>query len=283
MPSPRLNNILKDWRLWPNICQSQPSHNELIPLNEGLTNENWLLKPDGSTNTYVIRCNAENQSSFYINRQHERSIHQSVSETGLCPAVIYENPEKQYWIRPYITGNTLASLESIDSFLQPCIKTLKSIHQLPIDNQWPTLKLSTRINLYWSQLSKKNPTNNHAFNQLNKIIEQNFDIHSKYRPALCHMDCNLHNWIANKDKVFLIDWEYAHLGKPAWDLAIFCNSAKLNLEQIKQVLNIYGAVTYEELLQASLEMQYLETLWYAIKLDQTYDELAIKLHALFNL
>jgi len=95
------------------------------------------------------------------------------------------------------------------------------------------------------------------------------------------MDCNINNWILDKQSMlFLIDWEYSSLGNPAWDLAVICDSARLNDSQINYMLNIYDDITLNELTQARKEMKYLEILWFAVQDQTTPKQLSEQLSAI---
>lgn len=286
MPNSHLLDILSDWMQWPAICQAQPSLKELTPLSEGLTNENWLFQPKDSQALYVIRCNSSQESDFYINRHHEREVHQSISELGLCPAVIFENKEKHYWIRPYINGNTLKETLSDNnsvSLLKQVTQVLKQVHELPINQHWPTIDLNERIESYWQQLISKQPEQAKEIESLKTTIKRQFKISNDFTPCLCHMDCNIQNWIINQNDVHLIDWEYAHIGNPAWDLAVLSESAQLNKTQIKAMLKQYASVSIAQLNQAKQEMQYLESLWFAIKLNLTLAEFSTTLNSIWSI
>tara|TARA_B100001063_G_scaffold34129_1_gene27768 strand:- start:1260 stop:1562 length:303 start_codon:yes stop_codon:yes gene_type:complete len=80
------------------------------------------------------------------------------------------------------------------------------------------------------------------------------------------MDTNLHNWIVDESgSLHLIDWEYAGLGNPIWDLAVFSDSAKLSQSDDSKLLEFYGKYTLDELELAKQQMEYLSILWFAIQ------------------
>jgi len=274
-----LNDTIQDWHLWPILNEFDPDTCEFEPLEQGLTNENWLvtLPPPETTSEqnskqaqqFVIRINAKNVESLNIHHEHEYEIVESINALKLCPSITYNDPNFTYWVRPFISGQTLAELNS-DSFttknlLSSVAKILKTTHSQAIKSYWPSVDIIERSEYFWDQLLQNPSINKQSFTKLKLKL----DIYLKpnhTQMTLCHMDTNLNNWILdNNKKLHLIDWEYAGLGNPVCDLAVFSDSAKLTTRQEEQLLESYGEYTLKQLHQAKLQMEYLSILWFAVQ------------------
>lgn len=266
----KLNAILQDWSLWPILNTFNSADCHFTRLEQGLTNKNWLVTlPDNHPKQFVIRINAENAKALHIDHKSEHEIVEEVSALKLCPDVLYIDPDHTYWVRPYICGETLAEHLSKNSDIQDDLsqvaKVLKATHKLPTQPHWPSINTLERTEYYWRQILP-----NPAFytDQILKLKEQ-LDIALKATSpqlALCHMDPNIHNWIKDEyNHLSLIDWEYAGLGNPIWDLAVFSDSAQLNKTQEQQLLECYGKYSKFELEHAKLQMEYLSILWFAVQ------------------
>lgn len=268
-----LNTILKDWHLWPVLNQWSQSQFNVTPLEKGLTNENWLITPIHPTVgnqqvlQFVLRINAVNAKQLHIDHTAELAFVKAILRLNLCPDITYCDPNNTYWVRPYIEGKTLAELLEVKPALDNetlfnVAQSLKLIHNTPIQQEWPVLDLEQRIDFFWQQIFALNPNETHTLKQLQQLTNHTIKLDKPSQLALCHMDCNIHNWIINQEKyVFLIDWEYAAIGNATWDLAVLCNSAQLNKKQQQQLLHAYGGITTTELQQTLKEMKYLEILW----------------------
>lgn len=278
-----LNAILQDWSLWPILKKFNPTDCEFTLLEQGLTNKNWLVtlpnlqglnshessKALNHPKQFVIRINAENAKSLHIDHKSEYEIVQAVSALEICPEILYKDPDFRYWVRPYICGETLAeqlpSTPHIENDLVHVAQVFKSVHQVPTQAHWPSINTLERTEYFWRQILP-----NPAFytDQILKFKEQ-LDIALKATNpdlALCHMDPNIHNWIKDDhNQLSLIDWEYAGLGNPIWDLAVFSDSAQLNKTQEQQLLEYYGKYSSFELEHAKLQMEYLSILWFAVQ------------------
>lgn len=279
--SQALLKALQDWPQWPILSTHTQSNCEFALLDKGLTNENWLVTLPNSQPThnnkqqFVIRINASNAIALNLNREAEWHIQGVLAQAGIITPYLYRDKNDLYWIRPFVTGETLATTltKSNDHtltnkiLLQIC-QHLLAIHKTPTSDLMPTIIFQDRTNYYWQQiLEQKGQHSKQAKDELNRIKTTLDDQLNQqlYTPSLCHMDTNTHNWIISTHTLELIDWEYAAIGNPAWDLAVFCKSAKLNKTQIEYLLTNYGNINLVQLQHASKQMQYLSTLWFAVQ------------------
>ena len=291
----QIENILKDWKLWPNLCQEQPTIEQVSPLVDGLTNSNWLLKVDDGSqlHKYVIRINAKNNLALKLNRQAEWDMHQSISHYHICPAYSYRDPKDIYWIRPFLKTHTLEHTVRItpnfidNYFLEKTASLFKIIHKIPITDSWPSINFPELIQHYWQKTKEKQisiSTNSQVVINLanaRQILDTALKTKS-FTPSLCHMDPNPSNWILNGKELHLIDWEYAALGNPAWDLAVFCDTNFLNLSQVNTLLGYYKNITFAEYKLASSQMKYLSELWFYVQGHLTDSELLAQLRLLIE-
>jgi len=278
-----LDDIMADWALWPNLCSTAPNSNEFSTLAKGLTNQNWLYKPAHAGGPYVIRVNAPNASELNLNRHAEWHIHRAVAGFDICPQFVYRDPADRYWIRHYLQGDTLA-----DQLAQTTLNNddivalalaLKQVHALPTSTSWPAIDFDARTQYYWNQvelvtgpLTKDLTTLKHQLDLLSKA--------RSYSPRLCHMDPNPNNWILHHNQPKLIDWEYAALGNPLWDIATLIDTCHLNDTQAETLIHHYGNVPMRDIEQASKQMQYLSALWFAVQKQSDQHSLIEELSAL---
>jgi aminoglycoside phosphotransferase (APT) family kinase protein len=63
------------------------------------------------------------------------------------------------------------------------------------------------------------------------------------RPAVCHSDLHTMNLIERGESLIVLDWEYAHVGEPLWDLAGWSANNDFPFERRQELLPAYlGAV-----------------------------------------
>lgn len=271
--------ILKDWPLWPVLNQVKAEEAKFEQLEQGLTNENWLISHKSIPNQqFVLRINAKNAKQLHIDHQAELEITRAIQPLSLCPDITYYHPDNHYWVRPYIQGLTLGQWKETSGkplnlgILNAITNSLKFTHNTRVKDHWPIMSITQRLEFFWKQIFHLHPDNKDFLDALKTTVDSSINAEEPAKHVLCHMDCNINNWILNKQNMlYLIDWEYSALGNPAWDLAVICDSAQLDDSQINYMLNIYGDITLNELTQARKEMKYLEILWFAVQ-DQTPPE-----------
>lgn len=59
-------------------------------------------------------------------------------------------------------------------------------------------------------------------------------------PCLCHHDLLGENLLVQEDCITVIDWEYARLGDPAFDISVFAETYDLDHAQLTTLLSGYG-------------------------------------------
>ncbi|EAT13493.1 phosphotransferase [Bermanella marisrubri] len=268
-----LEVLAKDWSGWPNLISRPPSFDDFQFLDNGLTNNNWLLH--GDQQRYVIRMNAANAKALYLNREAEWHIHDLVSQEGLCPSFIYRHPSDKYWIRPFQSGLTLSHALTnetfdLENFIRQAAVIFRKIHSMPLSSSWPRINFKERTDHYWNQLLEHHASDEQRLIKLKEQLDNTFQV-KPFSAVLCHMDANAKNWIIESDtsheihNISLIDWEYAAVANPMWDLAVFLDHLPLNEEQEACFLKAYGPISFKALSEAKQQMQYLSQLWFVIQ------------------
>lgn len=276
-----LAEVLSDWPLW-GLTTKPVEAAQVNILAGGLTNLCYRLSLDSGE--YVIRMGAENTQALGIDRQIEKSIHQLVSSLQFTSALRYCDDKDRYWIRDYIEGESLGDDGSgiSDSSLVYMIEQLKALHQVPVELALPRVNISDKADAYWSILEAKK-----ADDEMLKM-KALMQVAMSEPPAgdfcLCHFDPVPANWLYTAEGLQLLDWEYAGLGHPLWDLAALLqgivhdmrahnmrtqhndhskeslSAAEAAIEQ--RIIELYGIENPLAWRRAKVQMEYLSSLWY---------------------
>jgi len=131
----------------------------------------------------------------------EASILKHAAHLGITPEVTgYERGDTL--VQRYVEGEHRTSLTSVD--LTALADTLRTLHADAYrDAHWPTIDLSALIEPDTAEVKE-------AFTAIT---------HFPATPALCHNDLNPRNILWRDGQVWLIDFEYAGLNDPCFDLA----------------------------------------------------------------
>lgn len=250
--SKNLQQILdSDWPLW-GLTKAPIALEHIRPLPQGLTNQGYLLTLAGKS--YVLRIAAANSVELGINREAEYQIQLLLERHQLVPKVIYRAFDNSYWLREYVEGTALTPADLTLRTLQEMATYLAKIHQLAVPTAIPVVDLPGKIHAYQKILGGVHPQSDSTFN-----------IHYS-QLHLCHMDPTPANWIRLfNGQLMLLDWEYAGLGNPLWDLATLVQQAHLTQQQEADFLLALGQENSPSWQQAKQDIQRLSELWYQVQ------------------
>lgn len=256
LPQP-LRNILADWPKW-QLCQQPPTAQQIKAMPEGLTNTAYLLSLESGC--YVLRIASPNSERLDIDRQAEFQIQQCLAQAGLTATVRYKAPDNSYWLRDYIEGRSLGADDLTLPNLESMLRVLKQVHRLPVPQGIPQLKIEEKAEHYW-QMIEKNYSN--GLLTLRSELQKSLAGFPAGGLSLCHMDPTPANWIQTASgELVLLDWEYAAIGHPWWDIAALLQQAKLNSNETAELLNRYGIQQGKNWRLAQAQMDYMSVLWY---------------------
>jgi thiamine kinase-like enzyme len=237
------------------------------PLPGGITNRNFLVRDAGTTR--VARL-SEERTLLGIDRRNELACQRAACACGVGPEVIHQ--EDGLLISQHLPGRTLARADLQDpAVLERLAAVLRRLH-----GAWDRL---TGEILYFSAFQVVRTYGQTALRlgarlpaDLDWILEDARRLAHRvapFRPVLCHNDLLAANLIADGAEVRLVDWEYAGMGHPLFDLAnVAANGALAEPLELALLAAYRGAVDPRELFELRLlkAMSLLrEALWSAIQ------------------
>ncbi len=242
-------------------------------LAGGPASDSWLLRRGDEQ--FVARFDQPLAQVFALDRRAERDVLHTVSEAGIGPQVIWADPDKGVLVTGWIPGNAW----SITDIHQPAklralAATLRQLHSLP--PRGPALAPGKMALAYarGAGTSTALCLAGQATRGAEKLLSETD------QPALCHNDL-VHSNIIGEETVKLIDWEYAAVGDPYFDLAIVVRHHPLDRQRIEDFLTAYfgttGAKHFSRLNDFCRLYDQLAALWYMSVTSQAghdagYDE-----------
>ena len=214
-------------------------------LAGGITNQNYKVVVGGEA--YVLRISGANTELLGVNRQIEHEANLAAARIGIAPEVIYLVEPEQYLVTRFVEGQpiTLDEIRQPETIMQ-VMEALKQIHALPrVDCEFNSFRFIENCNQIASDTGVTFPDNFNWMMARANEIEQTLRSHPT--PLhLCHNDLlNANFLIGSTDgKLTILDWEYAAMGDPFFDLANFTANHEFSDEQDREVLLAYwGEVT----------------------------------------
>lgn len=179
--------------------------------SDGPTNENWLVERDGER--YVLRLDKPEASRLGLDRHSEKAVCEAIAAAGLGPQPVHFDADTGVYLRHFVPGRswTPADLENRDN-LDKLAALLRRVHALPpAGRDFKPLKAAGR---YARQVGTAKA--GELFGQAATA----YALLEPASPALCHNDLFCANILSTDAGVALIDWEYAAVGDPFFDLAV---------------------------------------------------------------
>ena len=233
------------------------------PLMGGLTNTCWYLDIEFRDNQLrqqaVWRPISRTTQAFGLSRLNEYQTLEKISEVSLLAP------------RPFVLLSTGLLVEWIEGQSQPPLSSKELMHLLVQVHDLPkpdvSFNVQEKAEFYWCHLP--NDVKTDALLQWH----QDFQLATPKRffdETCCHYDIGAHNVIKTELEGYrIIDWEYAAVGDPSFDLALTIFSHQLSMNSsVEEYCTFKGVANIHEW-KSAVEYwlpwcHYLSTLWYLL-------------------
>lgn len=200
-------------------------------FEQARTNEVFLLTDVNYQQTVFKRLNLKARNRK--NRKRELSVQKLASDRCLSPKVLADC--EQYRLQEYLQGNTLAGSAADSERIELLAGQLHIIHQLPAKHAQPQ-HLAFELTALKKRLQR--PVDEQEFRRVLALAAQLDKSCSK--DVLCHGDLSLSNLLqVENGELKILDWEYAVLATPAYDLAACSSINALTEQQQTELISHY--------------------------------------------
>ena len=216
----------------------------LTPLSGGITNHNFLVSAPDLPERYVFRLAGNDTHLLGISREVEHAATVAAAGVGVGPEVVAFIRPEGYLLTRFIEGRPV-SLEEVrrPETLRRVADSMRRIHGGPAV---PGLFVPLRIvEAYRALAAERGVPIPPAYEQaraVGKRIEAAL-LPGDIEPRPCHNDLLNANFIDDGERIRIVDWEYAGMGDPFFDLGNFSINHELEPEADEILLQAYdGAV-----------------------------------------
>lgn len=211
-------------------------------LSGGITNRNFLVTgaPDGSR--FVLRLAGNDTHLLGISREVEHAATVAAAGVGVGPEVVAFVRPEGYLVTRFIDGSPIgeADMRTPDR-LRAVGETLRRIHDGPAI---PGLFVPLRIVEAYRALALSRGVAIPPEYELARAIARRIELACLMAPLElrpCHNDLLNANFIDDGSRIRIVDWEYAGMGDPFFDLGNFSINHELDPGQDAALLDAYLA------------------------------------------
>jgi len=206
-------------------------------LDGGITNRNYLV--EDANEQFVARI-GEELLVLGVDRRNELQCHRAAQSLGVSPPLVHG--ENGVLVSRYVPSRTLDPAGAREPGLAPRLaRVLRQLHEgwdgligdllffSPFQASRTYVATSRRLG---AELSSDIDLMLEATRKLSRTI-------APYVPTLCHNDMLPANVLDDGRRIWIVDWEYAGMGHPLFDLAGFSVNCGYSEEQDVEFLEGY--------------------------------------------
>jgi thiamine kinase-like enzyme len=191
---------------------------DIEPLSRGLCNETYRIIRDGCS--FTLRLSLEPPFDLRQDLGWEARVLQAAGRAGLAPALLYGDPALGILVSRWVEGRSWSLGEAgKHANVGSMAALLRRVHGLQVEQPVRLMSPPAWVDCYTAALSRAGRPPNP---RLRAAAAAYVDDLSKFPSAagvLCHSDLHTLNLIERDRSLILLDWEYAHVSEPLWDLA----------------------------------------------------------------
>ena len=232
-------------RLWPGRDA------RLEPLGGGITNRNF--KVTVGDESFVLRIGGKDTELLGIDRRAEHAASRIAAELGLAPEVVgFVGPEG-YLVTRFVDGEVgRVDVEQVG-------RALARLHAGPA---FPARFDSFRVvEVYRATALERGVAIPPAYEKAKEVADAIERRRASVAPRPCHNDLLNANFIADGSRSWIVDWEYAGMGDPFFDLGNFAVNHELDEEGERRLLRAYGSEDVAALTLMRFMSDFREAMW----------------------
>lgn len=245
------------------ILASTFGQSDYISLSRlgGMTNRTYkITRQDG--HSCVVRIPGDGTEAL-INRAYEKTSTELAVKLGIDSDLLHFSTIGEK-VMSFIDGarEVDETMMQSEDLLQKAASVFRTLHTCGEDTGVP-FDVDEMIELYLQVIKANKVSVYEDFDEIRAIAMSS----TNTTKVPCHNDSLMANWLlSSSGKLYLVDWEYAGMNDPMWDLACLSIEAQLDSAKDKFLLQSYLGYVATDVEQhnfqlAKLRVDLLWSLW----------------------
>jgi thiamine kinase-like enzyme len=205
---------------------------EPIALTAGITNRNARVRLGGAD--YVVRVCDPGAGVLGIDRACETEAGRRAAALGIGPEVVLAPPGDGIVVTRWLDGGTLTA-EQVRASLAEVAAALRAFHATPpMVHAFPVFRLAERHAAMARELPRAYPEIAALAARIEAALTG-----PEHAPRPCHNDLLTANFVSDGQRIHLVDWEYAGMNDPFFDLGNLSVNNGLSEDDDRVLLEAY--------------------------------------------
>jgi len=257
---------------------------DIVPLEGGITNRNFVVTREGER--FVLRVPGRDTELLGIDRANEARAATLAAEVGVGPPVIAFLPESKCFVTRFVGGThvPMADLRH-DDVLGSVVRSLRRFHACaPIPSSFNVFRV---VETYAATAAGRGVEPPAAYAEAHALAGR-IEAALAENPSpltTCHNDLLNANFLRDGEHTWIVDYEYAGMGDPFFDLGNLAVNNDLDTGADASLLrHAFGEVRDRHrarLALMRLMSDFREAMWGVVQraistLDEDFEAYAIK-------
>ena len=220
-------------------------------LGGGITNRNFRVDVGGES--FVLRIGGKDTELLGIDRAAEHGASLVAARLGVGPEVIAFLEPEGYLVTRYIEGeNGKIDLPGVGA-------TLRTVHHgPPFPGRFDAFRV---VEAYAATAAARGVRVPPAYPRAKEIADRIEACRGRPPRRPCHNDLLNANFIDDGERLWIVDWEYAGMGDPYFDLGNFAVNHELDEGGEAELLDAYGGGDPDAVVLMRFMSDFREAMW----------------------
>jgi thiamine kinase-like enzyme len=187
-------------------------------LEGGMSNYTYVVETRGKRYTYRV---PGKYAEKFVDRVEEWDNIQEVNKLSLNNATSYVEVISGEKLAEYVEGTILSETDVV-SYNDMSVKALKTIHNSNL--RFKDYNAFGRLADYERYCREMGFTHPKEYIELRGKLDQMRQAHAEVPLVPCHCDYQPTNLVVSGDKLYVLDWEFAGMNDPFYDIACYGNA-----------------------------------------------------------